>query len=144
MKPLPHHYTVKAEGAPDGLVPLSAKGLQNLDTAAPADFGGPGDQWSPETLITGAVADCFILTFRAIALASGFAWISLSCEVEGVLDRDDGATRFTDFAIRPRLVLAAAGDQAKGERLLEKAEKSCLITNSLRATTRLEPIVSAY
>jgi organic hydroperoxide reductase OsmC/OhrA len=143
MKPLPHHYLVSAEGGPDGPVQVAGAGLPSMATAAPADFGGPGDQWSPETLITAAVADCFILTFRAIARASALAWISLRCEVEGLLERIDGAIRFTGFTIRVRLVIAAIGEQAKAERLLDKAEQSCLITNSLRATTRLESSVSA-
>ena len=39
------------------------------------------------TLLIAAVADCFILTFRAVARASRFEWISLGCTVDGVLDR---------------------------------------------------------
>jgi organic hydroperoxide reductase OsmC/OhrA len=30
-------------------------------------LGGPGGQWSPETLLVAAAAECFILTFRAVA-----------------------------------------------------------------------------
>jgi organic hydroperoxide reductase OsmC/OhrA len=142
MIPLPHHYRVNAEGGPNGAVKLSSEGLPDLLSASPVEFGGAGDLWSPESLITASVIGCFILTFRAVARASKFDWIRLDCEAEGLLERVEGVTRFTRFVLRPRLELDAAADSERGARLLEKAEKSCLITASLRAATLLEPTVS--
>jgi organic hydroperoxide reductase OsmC/OhrA len=138
MEDLPHQYQVEASADTDGSVTISSHGLPSLVTAPPAQFGGPGDQWSPETLLVAAVADCFILTFRAIARASKLVWRHLSCSTEGVLDRVDGELRFTELLIRARLQLPPGGDCDKGRRLLEKAEKSCLITNSLIAKSKLE------
>ena len=65
MEPFPHRYRVKGRGQVTGDVELSADGLTTLRSASPAEFDGPGGRWSPETLLVGAVADCFILTFRA-------------------------------------------------------------------------------
>ena len=65
MQDLPHHYFASAEGTAEGDILLGAPGAPALRSASPAEFGGPGDRWSPETLLVGAVADCFILTFRA-------------------------------------------------------------------------------
>ena len=93
--------------------------------------------WSPETLLCAAVADCFILTFRAVARASKFEWTGLSCAVEGKLERADGPTRFTGFVTRATLHVPAGTDEAKAKLLLEKAEHSCLITNSLNGTREL-------
>lgn len=138
MENFPHRYQVEAAADTDGSVTISSHGLPSLVTAPPAQFGGSGDQWSPETLLVAAAADCFILTFRAIARASKLTWRHLSCSTEGVLDRVDGAPRFTELLIRARLQLPAGGDGDKGHRLLEKAEKSCLITNSLIAKSKLE------
>ena len=76
MQEFPHHYRVIAEGSADGDVEMTANGLQSLRSAPPAEFGGPGDRWSPETFLVGAVADCFVLTFRGVARASKLAWIS--------------------------------------------------------------------
>jgi len=39
--------------------------------------------------------------------------------------------------LHARLTLPAGGDIARGKHLLEKAEKGCLITNSLKAETVL-------
>ena len=85
----------------------------------------------------GAVADCFILTFRAIARASHFEWVSLSCEAEGVLDKGDQGTQFTAFHLNAKLEVSAGADHEKARRLLEKAERNCLITNSLVARVHL-------
>ena len=77
MQDLPHHYQVNASAEVDGNVVLKADDLPQIITAPPAEFGGPGDQWSPETLLVGAVANCFVLTFRAIARASKLDWSNL-------------------------------------------------------------------
>jgi len=141
MQPLPHHYAVVASGAAEGEVALASDRLPALASAAPAEFGGPGNLWSPETLLVAAVADCFILTFRAIARASKVSWISLRCEVEGTLDRVERTTQFTGFLVRAALRLPAGGNQEQAHRLLERAEQSCLVTNSLKGASRLEATV---
>jgi len=137
MRPYPHHYSVEATARGTGTVALSAAGLPSLQTAPPAEFDGPGDQWSPETLLVGAVADCFILTFRAIARASSLSWTDLRCDAVGTLDRVEGATRFTQLEMHAHLTVPAGVDTGKARRLLEKAEKTCLITNSLALTPTL-------
>jgi len=92
MEEFPHHYTVAASGAVGGDVELTAERVPGLRSASPAEFGGPGDRWSPETLLVGAVADCFILTFRAVARASKLAWTSLQCDASDRLYRIDFVT----------------------------------------------------
>ena len=138
MQEYPHHYVASAASASDGNVQVASPGLDNIESAGPAEFGGPGDLWSPETLLVASVADCFILGFRAIARASKLDWISLSCDVVGDLERVDRITHFTAFRIRATLEVPQGTRQEKAERLLEKAEKSCLITNSMTAATHLE------
>ncbi|MBP6724118.1 MAG: OsmC family protein [Halioglobus sp.] len=138
MQDLPHHYHVNANAEAEGNITLKAEDLPQIVTAAPAEFGGPGDQWSPETLLVGAVADCFILTFKAIARASKLEWTNLECSAEGVLDRVERVTRFTAFTVRATLTVPAGSDPDKARRLLEKAEGSCLVTRSMLAETHLE------
>jgi organic hydroperoxide reductase OsmC/OhrA len=116
---------------------LETSGAPSLPSAPPLEFDGPGDRWSPETLLVAAVGDCFVLTFRGMARGSKLPFVSLSCEVAGTLDRVDGVTRFTSFDIGAHLVLPAEGDPEKARRLLEKAERGCLIANSLNGEIRL-------
>jgi len=138
MHDLPHRYEVSASGAADGDVGLAAERLPRLSSASPAEFDGPGDRWSPATLLVGAVADCFVLTFRAVARASNLRWTSLRCDVTGTLDRIDRAMQFTRFDIRAHLEVPAGVAPDHARRALEKAERSCLISNSLKGVTRLE------
>lgn len=141
MKSLPHRYNVTATGAPTGTVTLSHAGVPDLPTAPPVEFGGPGDNWSPEGLLTGAVADCFILTFRAVARAAKLEWSKLEVSVEGILDRQEGVTAFTAFNIRAEVTIAAEADSAQAESSLQRAERGCLVSNSLKATMHLETVV---
>lgn len=138
MTPYPHHYRIRAEGGAEGEVAVSSAGLATLPTLPPVEFGGPGDRWSPETLLLGALGDCFVLTFRAVARAAKLPWVSLAVDVEGTLDRVDGTSHFVAFVLKARLVLPAGGDAAAGEAAVHKAERGCLIANSLVGTRRLE------
>ena len=89
-----------------------------------------------------SVADCFVLTFRAIAAASRLEWTNLDVSAEGVLDKVERTMKFTDVTVRATLTLPEGGDAAKAERLLERAEAGCLITNSLDANVHLETVVN--
>ena len=138
MHPFPHHYRVRVGIAPEGEVSLDSDGLAQIRSLPPPEFGGPGGYWSPETLLTAAVGNCVLLTFRAIARASRFEWREASAEVEGVLERIEGNSRFTQMHVRVRLVVPPGADAARARMLMEKAEKGCLISNSLTAAKHLE------
>ncbi|MEP6883861.1 MAG: OsmC family protein [Gammaproteobacteria bacterium] len=137
MHPFPHHYAVNAAVRPVGDVPLSADGVRIIESAPPKEFDGPGNQWSPEALLTAAVLDCFVLSFRAIATASKFPWNSLEARTEGTLDRVDGKMRFTRFDTHAKLQVPAGTDIERAKKLLEKAETTCLVANSLTSERHL-------
>jgi len=137
MQAYPHHYFASATAGSQGNVLVSGKGLPDLDTQAPPEFGGPEGVWSPETMISATVANCFILSFRAIAGASKFDWSSLQCNVEGVLERVERTTLFTRFEIDVVLHIPAGASTELAQRLLEKSEKICLITASLKSEITL-------
>jgi peroxiredoxin-like protein len=142
MKPLPHRYEVRIAGGPLGRATLASPGVPDLATAAPADFGGPGDAWSPEQLLLAAVESCFVMTFRAIAQASRIDFTSLAVDALGIVDHADGGMRFTEIVLRPQLALPAGADPTRVRRALEKAEKTCLVSASLSTPIRLEPEIA--
>ena len=143
MQDFPHHYRVSATAAGEGDVAIHSDNMPQLASAPPAEFGGPGNKWSPEHLLMASVADCFILTFRAIAQASRLEWSNLEANAEGTLDRVERATRFTGITVKAALTVPAGTDEAKALRLLQKAEEACLVTNSLSAETHLEAAIIA-
>ncbi len=137
MHPFPHHYLVTAAVRPDGDVPLSTEGVRVIESAPPKEFDGPGNQWSPEGLLTASVADCFVLGFRAIASASKYAWLSLESKTRGTLERVDGKMRFTRFETHAKLHVPPGADIERAKKLLEKAEFTCLVANSLNGERHL-------
>lgn len=137
MKPYPHHYAASASARAIGSVAITAPALSPIETAPSPQFDGPEGTWSPEVLLCAALADCFVLTFRAIARAAHFNWIALDCRVAGVLEHAGDTTRFTRFATAARLTIPQGGDRTRAELLIERAERGCLIANSLRGERTL-------
>jgi organic hydroperoxide reductase OsmC/OhrA len=141
MQAFPHHYLVVANASTQGDVALEGERLPPLASAPPAEFDGPGDRWSPETLLVAAAADCFVLTFRAIAGMSRLPWLSLACTVAGTVDRVDRVTQFTEIHIRARLLVPQGANEDQALRLLNKAEETCLVTNTLKVRPHLDASV---
>jgi len=143
VHPYPHLYTASAAAGPSGSVAVTSPGLSEIATAPPPEFDGPGGIWSPEALLCASLADCFILTFRALAKGSKFEWIGLDCRVDGVLEKAEGVTRFTKYTTYATLKVAPwrrrspGSDVAKGRTLLERAEHYCLVSNSVNGTRSL-------
>jgi organic hydroperoxide reductase OsmC/OhrA len=139
MQPFPHHYDAHLAGGPTGYVRLSTAGLPDLSAAAPKDFDGPGDAWSPEHLLLAAVETCFMLTLRSIAGMSKVQFSALDVDIAGTVDRVDGVTRFTEIVLRPRMTVVPGTDHGRALRVMEKSEKACLVSASLSTPIRLEP-----
>jgi organic hydroperoxide reductase OsmC/OhrA len=142
MHPFPHLYVASASSATAGDVTLASAGLADLPSDAPAEFGGPGTRWSPETLLIASVADCFVLSFRAVAAASKFPYVSVSANVTGKLEKTPAGMMFTSFDVKAKLVVPAGTDAERAKKLLEKSEQVCLIRNSLKGESHLESEVS--
>jgi len=137
MQPFPHYYPVQASATADSHTALSTPGTDIIHSAGPVEFGGPGHLWSPESLLVAAVADCFILSFKATARAARFDWMQLEVGTTGKLDRIDSITKFVAFDIRAMLEVPHTADIRRAEKLLHTAEKTCLITNSMTAERNL-------
>ena len=133
-----HFYTATAKATDSGSVGIDIDGLESMESNATKEFGGPGDKWSPEDLLVAAVADCFVLSFRAVAGMSKYSWKDLSCEVTGELDKSDTGVQFVGFKVKAKLVIDADADAGRAESLLKKAKGACFITNSLKAPAELE------
>ena len=141
MHPFPHRYRVQASAGPEDEVSLDGPGLASIKSLPPVEFDGPGDRWSPETLLCASLADCLLMTFRVVARLSKLPWIALEIEVEGLLEREQGNSHFTAFTIDARLKVPEGTDLVLAERALHKAESGCLISNSLLGRRELRPLI---
>jgi organic hydroperoxide reductase OsmC/OhrA len=138
MHPFPHTYHAAAAAEASGPVVVTSTELPRLETAPPPEFEGPGGVWSPETLLCASLADCFILTFRAVSRVAQLKWIRLNCRVDGILERVARTSQFTRFTTFAELVVPAGTNVEAARKLLEQAEHGCLIANSLRSARSLE------
>jgi peroxiredoxin-like protein len=122
---------------------------RTINFSSPPEFQGEPGLWTPEHLLVASVATCFLATFRAVAENSKLPVARLEVEAEGVLEKQEGGFRFTRVVVRPRLTIADAADQERAQRLLEKAERACLISRSLSsqvemlATVEVDAVVPA-
>jgi peroxiredoxin-like protein len=105
-----------------------------IEVATPPEFpkGIPGI-WSPEHLFTAAVSSCLMTTFLAIAENSKLEFISFNCDSEGKLEQVDGKWLMTEVKLLPTVEIKSEKDIERAERVLQKAEANCLISNSIKA-----------
>tara|TARA_R110000822_G_scaffold59736_32_gene149187 strand:- start:1353 stop:1787 length:435 start_codon:yes stop_codon:yes gene_type:complete len=137
MKAFPHTYTAAASADPIGNVMSSLENGCTVEVAPPAAFDGLGDVWSPEELLVAAVANCFVLSFRSIARAYDLNWVHVECSSAGQLEKVERQVKFTRVHTSVKLTIASLEDSEKAKRILEKAEDTCFITNSLSAEVQL-------
>lgn len=138
-----HKYHVDLEWTMDRKGEISSPGLnQKLEVATPPEFpkGMPGI-WSPEHLFTAAISSCFLTTFLAIAENFNLEFTSLTCPAEGILDKKDGKYAMTEIILKPVLTIPNVDDREKAEKVMIKAEKACLISNSITSVTHLKTTV---
>lgn len=137
-----HDYPVRLEGiGPKEGVLTSSDDLPKLDVASPPEFGGPGRVWSPEHLFVAAVSSCLMTTFRTIAALSKVEIVDYHDDAVGHLVREDSYYRIAAVTLRPHIVIADPEQLERTQRLVEKAERACLVSRSVSAEIRLEPTI---
>ena len=113
-----------------------------IEVATPPEFpkGIPGI-WSPEHLFTAAVSSCLMTTFLAIAEKSRLDFASFSCKANGKLEMVDGKMLMSEVTLEPHVTIHEEKDRVRAEKILEKSEKACLITNSVKSKVIMHPVV---
>jgi len=105
-----------------------------IEVATPPEFpkGIPGI-WSPEHLFTAAVSSCLMTTFLAIAENFKLKFTSFKCQSKGKLEMVEGKYMMSEIFLEPTVVIADEKDREKAEKVLQKSEAACLISNSIKS-----------
>lgn len=112
--------------------------LDTIDVATPPQFPkGVDGVWSPEHFFTAAVNSCFMTTFLAVAENSKLEFKSFTCEAEGKLEKVDGKYIMSEIILKPNLEILNPNEIDKAERILQRSEAACLISNSIKSTVHL-------
>lgn len=138
-----HEYEVRLNWLSSRLGLLTSPELEDsIAVVTPPEFpGGMKGVWSPEHLFVAAVSSCLMTTFLAIAEKSQLEFERFECPARGKLEMIDGKYRMTEITLMPVLVISTEHDRAKAERVLQKAEVNCLISNSINSKIIYEPKV---
>lgn len=111
---------------------------RTINFAAPPEFGGEPGLWTPEHLLLGSVSTCYVATLRAVAEVSKLEFHALELSVEGTVEKQEGGFRFTRIVLRPAVTIDKEEDRQRMGRLMEKAERVCLISRSLACPIALD------
>jgi len=123
-------YRVDFDGKP------SLKG-----SAAPKYRGEPSLQ-NPEDWLVAALSACHCLSYLALCARAGVQVIAYEDEVYGHMDRVDGAVRFTEVMLHPKVSIAPGADAEKARALHERAHAVCFIANSVNFPVRNTPTIT--
>ncbi len=132
-----YHVDVNWTGKRSG--DLLMEDFPTIAFSAPPEFSGDPGRWTPEHLLVAATASCFLSTFMSIAEVqklnvTGFRMMALAR-----LEKIPGeGYRFTEITLTPEIHIAH-DDLEKAQKTVEKAQKNCFISKSLRATVQVEP-----
>jgi len=136
---LPYFYETEVEWASGRRASLRSSGLPALEIAPPPEFQGAPGIWTPEHLFVASVNACFVVTFLAIAELSKLDFVSFASRAVGKLDKIEGSGyQITEVVLKPTLIVRFAHDMERATRLIQKAERNCLISNSIKTVVKLE------
>lgn len=135
----PHYYNVDVNWNTDrkGMMcspELNKEAGSCIEVATPPEFpkGIPGI-WSPEHLFTAAVSSCLMTTFLSIAENSKLNFSHFSCNAKGKLEQIEGKFMMSEVILEPSVTIADEKDRDRAERVLQKSEAACLISNSIKS-----------
>ena len=137
-KPVFYETEIEWTGARD--LRLKSGNRSPIGAGAGPEFQGREENWSPEHLFVAALNSCYVLTLIAIAEFSKVSLVSVSSRAKGKLEKvERSGYQITEIVVRPRVVLAAAGDLSRIPRILEKAKENCFVSNSIKSAIKIEP-----
>ena len=136
----PYYYETEVDWIERRSCALAAPGMPDIEVGPPPEFQGTNGIWTPEHLFVASVCSCYVTTFLAIAELSKLEFAAISCGATGKLEKIEGSgLQITEITLRPNLVLQHARDTERAGRILEKVERNCLISKSIRTAVRLQP-----
>lgn len=136
-----HYYEVAVQWKADRLGVMSSPDFDNtLEVVTPPQFAkGIPNKWSPEHLLVAAVNSCLMTTFLAIAENSRLQYEHFESNGTGKLEMIDGKYMISEIELHPVLTIANEADTEKAQRILQKSEAACLISNSVKSKIIFTP-----
>jgi organic hydroperoxide reductase OsmC/OhrA len=123
---------------------VSTAGRPVIAASSDPAFRGDADRWNPELELTAAVSQCHMLWYLHLCAEAGVVVTGYSDDAQGIMATGaDGAGRFVEVVLRPRVTVADAGMTEAAVNLHKDANAKCFIANSLNFPVRHEPVIMA-
>ncbi|MBM7570522.1 OsmC family protein [Aquibacillus albus] len=137
-----HYFHLHADW-PGGRNNVGAIEAGNLKTkiSIPPEMEGPGIGTNPDEMLLGAASTCYIITLAAMIERADLPLNEMDLESIGVVDVTDGVFTYQKIIHKPRVVLANHATErqlAQTKKLVEHAEKSCMISRAVKGNVTLE------
>jgi len=117
---------------------VDVEGKPQLRASAAPVFRGDRALWNPEDLLVAALTTCHCLSYLAVCARAGVSVVAYEDRARGKMERKDGAIRFVDVLLRPRVTLAPGADKGKAIALHAEAHEGCFIARSVNFPVRHE------
>lgn len=134
------HLTANWPGGRNDVGTIDAGELKT-QVSIPPEMDGPGIGTNPDEMLLGAAATCYIITLAAMMERSSLDKERLTMDSIGVVDVTNGVITYKKIIHKPRIVLrenATGRDLALAQRLVEKAEASCMISRAIKGNVEVE------
>jgi peroxiredoxin-like protein len=134
-----HHFHLRANwpGKRNDIGEIQSGNL-STQVSIPKEMDGPGIGTNPDEMLLGAAATCYIITLAAMLERSGISQEGLELESTAIVDVTNGIFTYEKIIHRPTIVLIDEKDMIKTQRLVIKAEETCMISKALRGNVVIE------
>jgi peroxiredoxin-like protein len=139
-----HIYEVSVNWQADRKGVMSSPVLNTkIEVATPPQFPkGMEGIWSPEHLFVAAINSCLMTTFLSIAENSKLEFVSFDSKSVGKLEMVDGKYMMSEVTLMPVVTISGEQQKERAERVLQKSEANCLISNSVKSTIIFKPEIN--
>lgn len=137
-----HHFHLQAEwpGGRNASGYIDAGELKTK-VSIPPEMNGPGIGTNPDEMLLGAAATCYIITLAALIERASLPLKEISLTSEGIVEVTYGVSTYKKIIHRPYLALddtATDSNYEKLSELVDKADKSCMISRALKGNVIIE------
>lgn len=134
-----HYYQVKVNFEKQRLGTLSSEVLdQQIKIATPPEFPkGIENIWSPEHYFMAAINGCLMTTFLAVAENFKLDFVNFESDSVGKLELVENKFTMSEIILKPIITIKKEEDRALAIKVIEKSEKACLISNSIKSDIKM-------
>lgn len=138
-----HYYQVKVNWKNNRNGILSSTVLdEEITIATPPEFPkGEANIWSPEHYYLAAINGCLLTTFLAVAENFKLDFVDFESDSKGKLEVVDRKYVISEVVLKPIITIKREEDRELALKVVEKSERACLISNSVKSTITMEPTI---